>query len=746
MSPTRKGRRASSATRTSATRSSAKSSPAKSSPAKSSSAKRTSQQSASGDGRVGVERSMPKTTRPEASERRTAAPVVTTERKIRRRLDAHPDRIDIRDWFYHPSLAPLPDQIVNVEDVPDILDQGQEGACTGYALAAVVNFLLRRRGILERRVSPRMLYEMARRYDEWPRENYSGSSARGAMKGWVAHGVCEYERWPPQRHGASHLTVEIGHEAQRTPGGAFFRIQHRQIRDMHAALNEVGIIFCTIMVHDGWQDPGNEPKGERRRVAYASKVGGIEYLDLPVIRRQGQADSGHAIAIVGYTDEGFIVQNSWGPEWGAGGFALLPYEDYMLHATDCWVAQLGVPVKLSLWSNPSLEVADTSAGLQRATPAIPLSEIRPYAIDVGNNGELSSKGHYWTTEEDIARLFKETIPAASKGWKKKRVVLYLHGGLNDEAAVARRIVAFRDVLLRNEIYPVHIMWESGVMDSLNGLIRDLFTDSDERSGRPVSAWLKKLREGALEVKDRTFELTAAAPGGALWREMKENARLSSRHARGLGGMQLLVKHARAALDALKPAQRDAWELHVVGHSAGAIYAAHAIPHLVQLGVNFKSLHLMAPAISVEDFRREMLPFVKRGKCPHPSLYILSDVGERDDTVGPYGKSLLFLVSNAFEGERGTPLLGMERFVSRRGETGGDYIEEGDEDIVKLFEKEVDGLPSLVVAGAGAGAKSTSRSDSHGGFDNDEWTLNSILRRMLGDDRPQREFTMRDLQY
>lgn len=45
-------------------------------------------------------------------------------------------------------------------------------------------------------VSPRMFYEMARRYDEWPGENYSGSSARGAMKGWHKHGVCEEKLWP----------------------------------------------------------------------------------------------------------------------------------------------------------------------------------------------------------------------------------------------------------------------------------------------------------------------------------------------------------------------------------------------------------------------------------------------------------------------------------------------------------------------------------------------------------------------
>ena len=36
---------------------------------------------------------------------------------------------------------------------------------------------------------------MARRYDEWPGEDYTGSSARGAMKGWHKHGVCAEAEW-----------------------------------------------------------------------------------------------------------------------------------------------------------------------------------------------------------------------------------------------------------------------------------------------------------------------------------------------------------------------------------------------------------------------------------------------------------------------------------------------------------------------------------------------------------------------
>jgi len=39
-------------------------------------------------------------------------------------------------------------------------------------------------------------------------------------------------------------------------------------------------------------------------------------------------------------------------------------------------------------------------------------------------------------------------------------------------------------------------------------------------------------------------------------------------------------------------------------------------------------------------------------------------GSKDDTVAIYRKSLLYLVSNAFEAEGGTPLLGMEKFADQ----------------------------------------------------------------------------------
>jgi hypothetical protein len=215
--------------------------------------------------------------------------------------------------------------------------------------------------------------------------------------------------------------------------------------------------------------------------------------------------------------------------------------------------------------------------------------------------------------------------------------------------------------------------------------------------------------------------------------MKENARLSSTHARGVGAMQVVAKHVAAAMAATKPEERARWELHVVAHSAGAIYAAHALPHLLGCGIPMRSFHLMAPAATVGLYHDMVLPAIQAGACPVPDTYVLSDAAERGDSVGPYGKSLLYLVSNAFEPRRATPLLGMERFVALQpGMAGPDAA------VAKAL------APGLVVAGQDRpSAPGKSAAETHGGFDNDPVTMNSILARILGSP-PPRPFEARDM--
>ena len=645
-------------------------------------------------------------------------------KKLKSSLNALPDSIDIRDWVYQPSLLPVPPVLVNCHRIPEILDQGQEGACTGFALAAVANFLLHNQG-QSRRVSPRMLYEMARRYDEWPGEWYEGSSARGAMKGWLRHGVAQRSLWGDAQTGTRHMTQAVAQDAMKCPGGAYYRVNHRQVRDMHAALAEVGILYATLMVHDGWFEPGpatttlNFPEGGKKKS-----------LKLPIITRKGRADGGHAVAIVGYAEQGFIIQNSWGPSWGNGGFALLPYEDYMLHATDVWVAQLGVPVSVDVWAAEEKKNATISEGASRALPALTLDSLRPYVIDVGNNGELSGNGDYWTTPDDLQRLVTQDLPNTTQAWKKRRVMLYLHGGLNSEKSAAKRVAAMRGPCLANEIYPLHVMWETGFTESLTSYFGDWFTNADKLSGRSL---LDSVGEG----RDWMIERSLAFPLRKVWGEMKENARLASDHREQRGAMQLLAKFIREA----GQTGGKNWELHVVAHSAGSIFFAHMLQHVLNLQLPLKSVQFLAPAVERDVFRDKVFKPAGAGQCPLPILYLLSDEAELDDTVGGkmvYGKSLLYLVSNACEKKRGTPILGMQACLK------------ADKAMQAAYQgMAADGLPHLIIAGARreADGKETasSQSSSHGGFDNDVATMTSVLHRILGG-APTRPFSRHDLNY
>jgi len=125
-----------------------------------------------------------------------------------RKRTAVPDRLDLRDRVYMPPVGVVPDLTRDQKTNIPVLDQGQTNACTGFALATVVYHLQysAKRKQMDYRVSPFMLYSMARRYDEFPGapEADTGSSLRGAMKGWYKHGACSARLWTSEQMPTGH--------------------------------------------------------------------------------------------------------------------------------------------------------------------------------------------------------------------------------------------------------------------------------------------------------------------------------------------------------------------------------------------------------------------------------------------------------------------------------------------------------------------------------------------------------------
>ncbi|BBO81970.1 hypothetical protein DSCO28_25360 [Desulfosarcina ovata subsp. sediminis] len=605
-----------------------------------------------------------------------------------KRLDDHPltataDLPDDRDWAYTPPPIPLRTAMLKPRTLT-ILDQQQEGACTGFGLAAVINLLNQKRQS-KVRVSARMLYEMARKHDEWPGEEYSGSSCRGAIKGFANMGVCRDSYWPYVGGQPGTLSVKAAKDAHSNTIGAYYRLNQR-ISDFHAALNEAGAIYCSANVHDGWN------------------TSAIQNGAIPL---REETRGGHAFAIIGYNRKGFWIQNSWGKDWGRSGTALWTYEDWYANITDAWVLSLALPTP-QIWA-----LGDPDAGRMRGAAAVgssgpPRGRIAGHFVHI-DDGLFHDAGSYWSNRADVD-LTARNLGASSS---YDHLLIYAHGGLNSTKDSARRIAAMQDTFKANRIYPFHIMYDTGILEEL----KDVIVSRGERAGKRVG--------GLSDWWDQLIERLARRPGRALWREMKAGA------AGGFEKDHAGVQTLEAFADHLSKGRGFSLNLHVVGHSTGAVLLAHLLAALKTLAprLRVKTCSLLAPAATMALYHSHYHPLLT-GKAgdfgiDQMTIYNLSETLELDDTVGPYRKSLLYFVSRAFEEDTPAPILGMQRYCNTLDNTS----------------------PKLEILYSQGDADKQPRtlSTAHGGFDNDPATLNDILKRIL-DGPPAQAFKKADLDY
>ena len=704
-------------------------------------------------------------------------------------LDARPDRLDLRDREYQPPLKNLPATYPSASNVERlfrhyaltcklILDQGEEGACTGFGLAAVINYLNWKDHYLEATeqeltldesssdycvlpVSERMLYHNARIYDEWEGEDYEGSSCRGALKGWHRHGVCNTKLWPyrDSKGKVRFIKPDSGwaKNAIETPLGSYYRINKDSLVDMQSAIHEVGAIYCSAGVHDGWNDP--------KTTVSKDSTDPFDYLP-SVSEGVHEESGGHAFAIVGYTRDGFIVQNSWNTDWGFHGFAIMSYRDWVNHGWDAWVVVRGAPINQTKspvtvvhrsllaehaqnddWEGQTLDSLRASYPYKDER-ARPWSEEKAYqhTLVIGNNGRAIQKLIEFESPEDTIQEICSKLPTQwMKNTAGKDIVIYAHGGLNSEINAVRRAQVLGPYFMANGIYPIFICWRTGLWETLDNILFDYFNSlkSDSRAG----SLLDDLRTNFREKFDRTLEVAAKKAGGkSIWSEMKENARLASDHQLpGTSGNAARTKGAMLNL-ATELGKLDGVKLHLMGHSAGAILLGHWLHAIRNRQISFTSLNLFAPACSTRFANTYFRPVVKKGRLKKSSIHIalLSNERELADSVGPYGKSLLYLISRALEDMHKEPLLGLEA-AWQKDDSFNAFMDKNRVEITeeeKTRMKEINdwlefwgnnGKP-IIYDNNRSNIDTSLRGDqiplAHGSFDNDIVAMNDAICRIL----------------
>jgi hypothetical protein len=306
-------------------------------------------------------------------------------------------------------------------------------------------------------------------------------------------------------------------------------------------------------------------------------------------------------------------------------------------------------------------------------------------------------------------------------------VIYAHSGLNDEDKSVERIRIMAPYFKANGIYPLFVTWRTGFAESLAAILEDKAKSCGiDLELLRARGMFDDVREAILEARDRAFEAIAEQIlAKAVWTQMKQNAAAA---ATG-GALGLLANHLQRLVKSTSKL-----EVHLIGHSAGAILLGHLLDRLITRKITASSMSLYAPACTMAFATRQYGKAFGKGILDPKtvSLDLLSDERELGDCVGPYGKSLLYLVSRALEEVHKMPLLGQATAWDLANGDRPDVFNSRKAADIKAWLKVWGGRPKPQLIESRQISDGQEMIDAtHGSFDNNVEVVGRTLKRILG---------------
>jgi C1A family cysteine protease len=241
-----------------------------------------------------------------------------------------PDLPDQRDHLYAAAPAILA-KLAPKKDLrsgcPPVYDQGQLGSCTANAIAAAVQFDLKKQKVKVFAPSRLFIY-----YNERVIENTvnsdNGAQIRDGIKSIANDGVCPEPEWPYDiTKFADKPTPQCYTDGAKCQAVGYQRLVSTNINQLKGCIASGFPFVFGFTVYDSFES------------ADVAKTG---VLNLP--GSQEKVQGGHAVLAVGYDDtaQRFTVRNSWGKDWGIKGYFTIPYA-YLTNtnlADDFWTVRI----------------------------------------------------------------------------------------------------------------------------------------------------------------------------------------------------------------------------------------------------------------------------------------------------------------------------------------------------------------------------------------------------------------------
>ena len=222
-------------------------------------------------------------------------------------------------FLLDPSLLklPLPEVLDFRPHLLPVRDQGADGTCAAHVGACMREY--HERGLHKTMMihpdsvpsgshqpqkvsytycgyfSPQFVYNLR------PHPESGGMHARHLLAVLEKRGIVTEVDFP---HGTdTKITPELLAEAARRKMVAAACV--KTVEGAKRALQQNGVLLMSIPVYDTQCPTPWKASVDRHKVL-----------------------GGHAVSVVGYNAEGFIIRNSWGPKWSNGGYTIFAYEDW----------------------------------------------------------------------------------------------------------------------------------------------------------------------------------------------------------------------------------------------------------------------------------------------------------------------------------------------------------------------------------------------------------------------------------
>lgn len=256
---------------------------------------------------------------------------------------------------------------------PPPKDQGNQGSCVAWSVSYAMrgyyaNRAMRRGGSQSVALSPSFVYNQIADSSEGCD---SGSDIADALALLKETGTVTLSRFPYRDSNCSRRPT-----ADDLNAAAQFRIQSWHTVDISNVVNIKGQIVRGDPVVVGMLIPDD----------FSELKGDAVYNDT------GQDGDGHAMVVVGYDDHrhAFKLMNSWGQDWGQGGFGWVSYNSFKARTSEAYVAS--VPNLPPLVADPTVSPTTVSPVVKPAdNPAVD-TPVAPEAPSVTPPPGLKANG------------------------------------------------------------------------------------------------------------------------------------------------------------------------------------------------------------------------------------------------------------------------------------------------------------------------------------------------------------------